>query len=164
MDARFDDKIENHVKVEEWRDKKGVSISFGNTSEDEILNKILTILYNLASIKDHLKNCLKGNGYDAKIVEDEINKCLHLQVLFDIVNQEKHGTPLKRSRSNKNPVIRYPSNGYFPYIKNENNEMGSMVISALIKDDKDTKICTLDELVETCYDKWNNLAAKHNIV
>ena len=63
-----------------------------------MINKIFIIFYNLASLKDNIKNCLEKKGLDKNLIEIEINNSLHLQVLIDIVNQEKHGYPLKKTK------------------------------------------------------------------
>jgi hypothetical protein len=122
LNERFDDDIDKYTRIEEWEHGEGFSIIFGNEDEEKILNKIMIILHNLSSLKDHIKNRLSARGMNPRIAEDEINKSLHLQALIDIVNQEKHGTPLQKPRSNKNPVIRYPSIGYFPF-RNHSNEI-----------------------------------------
>lgn len=177
INERFDEDINKHTNVELWKNGKGFSLTFGNTDKDVILNKIFTILHNLSSLKDHLKLCLKKNGYDSKLVELEIDKSIHLQVLIDIVNQEKHGAPLKRPRSNKNPVIDEPTNNFRLARKmgdvteiNFTNEgkvisHGSpptMFIDAIIRDDKGNLLFRLDELVETSFNKWLEIAKKYN--
>jgi hypothetical protein len=118
----------------------------------------------------------KKNGHDSQIVEDEINNSLHLQILIDIVNQEKHGSLLKKPRSNKNPIITDPSNGFrLASKKSSSTEINftkegniishgaspAMFIDALIRDDKGQLLFRLDELVETCYTKWHDLAIKY---
>jgi hypothetical protein len=174
LNTRFDEDIDYHTNIEFWENGKGLSITFGNLDEAEVLNRIMTILHNLASLKDHLKNCLQSKGHNPQIVEHEINNSLHLQVLIDIINQEKHGSPLKRPRSNKNPVIRYPEMGYRPFFKVGGSVMdeipedyegpGSMVITALIKDENENLLFRLDELVETCFSIWHSLAKEHGCI
>lgn len=162
LNQRFDEDIERHVNIVEWENGRGLSITFGEQDEDALLNKIMIILYNLSSLKDHLKNCLSKNGYNPQLIEDEINKSLHLQVLIDIVNQEKHGAPLRKTRSYRNPVFRYPSQSFRPFFsKNMSSEIPTMFIDALIKDDKENIIFYLDELVETCFEKWSQIAIKY---
>lgn len=165
LNDRFDDDIEKHTRIEQKKDGRGLSIIFGKDDDEESLNKIMIILYNLSSLKDHIKNQLSKKGLDPQIVEDEINNSLHLQVMVDIINQEKHGAPLTRPRSNKNPVIRYPSIGYFPFIESKTNgsDFGSMQIHALIKDDKEKLLFRLDELVETCYSKWESIIKEYRL-
>jgi hypothetical protein len=167
LNERFDDDIDKYVRIEEWSSGEGVSIIFGGEDEEALLNRIMIILYNLSSLKDHIKNRLSAKGLNPMIVETEIDNSLHLQVLIDIVNQEKHGTPLKKSRSNKRPVIRYPRIGYFPFRKHPDadpdDEEGTMVIHALIKDNQENLLFRLDDLVETCFAKWNELINNNNL-
>lgn len=161
---------------------RAVLANFGRDNELAILNKINIILYNLSSLKDHLKNCLKSNGHNPKIIENEINNSFHLQILIDLVNQEKHGYPLSKSnRSNKNPIIKNPfqalnlSTGTMPQsaagitlfldgnyqMFGENN---NIIISAEICDGNGNKLFMLEELVETCFDKWENIAQVYNCI
>ncbi len=151
-----------------------MSITFGKDSPEEIANKIFLILHNLSSLKDHLKNCLRNKGYQQNIVETEINNSLHLQVLVDLVNQEKHGYPLtKTNRSGKNPIIRNASQvlqlakntppgssvsitiGSDGSIEQEGN--WTISIDADIYDDKGILLFKLDELIETCFNKWEGI-------
>jgi len=169
----FEEDVEKHTNVEEWKNGKGVTLTYGKYDEEELLNKIMSILYNLASLKDNLKNNLEKNGFNPQIVEDEINNSLHLQVLIDIVNQDKHGSPLRKPRSHKNPVIKYPNIGFRPFFKKKGTATGNstediekpvMFIDALIKDEHENILFYLDEFVETCFAKWKALAQKYNCV
>lgn len=170
LDARFDDDIDKYIRHENWPNGQGVSIYFGSDNEAEILNKIFIILHNLSSLKDHIKNSLIRNHVNPQVVESEIENSLHLKILIDIVNQEKHGAPLRQPRSHRGPVIRYPTIGYFPFVKSRssNNENGAdhgcMMINALIKDDGENLIFSLDELVETCFAKWDTLIKAYNLI
>lgn len=82
LNERFDDNIDKYVHIEEWSSGEGVSIIFGGEDEEVLLNRIMVILYNLASLKDHIKNRLSMKGHNPVIVETEINNSLHLQVLM----------------------------------------------------------------------------------
>lgn len=168
LNERFDDDIMKYTVIKEWINGEGVSITFGGESEEVLLNRIMVILYNLASLKDHIKNKLSSKGLNPGIVESEIDSSLHLQVLIDIVNQEKHGTPLRKARSNKGPVIRYPELGYFPFRKHPNagpdNDSGTMLIHAVIKDKDDNNLFQLDELVDRCFAKWQELIKTYDLV
>jgi hypothetical protein len=150
----------------------------GNDDEEVIINKIFLILYNLASLKDNLKNCLKNKGVNPQIVEDEINNSIHLQVLIDIVNQEKHGYPLTKSnRSNKNPLVKHAmqmleltsstepgSNAGVFLNQKELNLIGDskMVLSAMIFDDKNNFLFMFDELADKSFEKFVEIANEFN--
>ena len=158
-----------------------LTVTFGNDDKLTMENKIFLVLYNLSSVKDHLKNCLTTIGYDPKEVETEINSSLHLQVLIDLVNQEKHGYPLKgRNRSGKNPIMKgveqvltlqkdFKGNNSFSISFSSNGTVtskgnSSIDIVADIFDDKNNKLFDLDELVETCYTKFENIAKKYGCI
>ena len=158
-----------------------LSVTFGKDDIPTMENKIILILHNLSSIKDHLKNCLAKKGIDPKIVETEIDNSLHLQVLIDLVNQEKHGYPLtKTNRSNKNPIIKDISQALtFRNVEMDGSSStfsfssdgtittdgkSTIAIVADIFDDKNNKLFDLDELVETCYTKFENLAKANGCI
>jgi hypothetical protein len=183
LNARFEPAIPENidVKVVYSDNFRSAFANFGHDDESDVLNKIFIILYNLASLKDHLQNCLFNKGYKKQIVEDEIDNSLHLQVLTDLVNQEKHGYPLtKRRRSLKDPIIKNPMkflslsvsepdsvaafslsfDGSYQ-ILGENNKI---VISAEICDSNGNQLFILDELVGTCFEKWENLAKAYHCI
>lgn len=168
LKGRFDENIDAHTHYEfyERNGEQRVSITFGSNDEKKLINPIMIILHNLANLKDNLKNCLKSNGHDPQLVEDEINNSIHLQVLIDIVNQEKHGSPLKKSRSQRKPVISEPSQSFRmgSTIRDEDGNVISndgpptMLIDAYIRDENNKLLFRLDELVETSYSKWIQIA------
>ena len=192
LNARFNDDIEVFVEKEEKvkinpdnskTTTISISYSFGSDSYETIMNRIFIILYNLSSLKDHLKNALLAKGANQHDVEDEINNSLHMQVLIDIVNQEKHGSPLKRTnRSNKNPKIveaqqsliisatSTPGNPnsqsaiFFTQtgIKQVGNGSQKMAITAKIVDGDNNLLFHLDELLETSYENFLKIANKHD--
>lgn len=179
LNGRFNEDIAVYVTHGQDDEDSFFFIQAGNDDNETIINKLFIILYNLSSLKDNLKNCLKNKGINPQIVEDEINSSLHLQVLIDIINQEKHGYPLKKSnRSNKNPLIKHAkqsivvmtsssepasSAGIF-FNEKELNITGDTktTLSAMIFDDKDNFLFRFDELAETCFEKFEQLAKKHN--
>ena len=179
LNGRFNDEIAVYVLDQQTENEILFSIQAGKEDEDEIINKIFIILYNLSSLKDNLKNCLETKNVNPKIVEDRINESLHLQVLIDLVNQEKHGYPLTKSnRSNKNPLIKHPmqminftsssepgSVAGISYDGKQVNTFGTptdMEIMALIFDDKNNFLFMLDELVNKCYEIFVSIAQEHN--
>lgn len=185
LNARFDDEIavevthkKRIVRNPDNTQTSTISFSykFGNLNEEELINKIFIMLYNLASLKDHLKNNMQKNNFNPQIVEDEINNSLHLQVLIDIVNQEKHGYPLKKSnRSNKNPLVinikqalqittRSGANIFFTPtgLKTKGEAQQQMIINADIVDGEENLLFTLDDLLETCYSKFKKIGENHS--
>ncbi len=179
LNARFNDDIiiqYNHGVIDESNFFS--SIDFGNQSQEDLINKIFIILHNLASLKDNLKNCLENNGLNKNLVENEVNESLHLQVLIDIINQEKHGYPLtKTNRSGKNPKILNvqevitirgglePNSGASissDGLKIIGDGSAQTVVIAFIFDDSNNFLFTLDELVSTCYEKFETIAKMYN--
>ena len=182
FNARYDPNVLKSINITFENTDAGHSttVKFGNDDPQTITNKIFIILYNLSSLKDHLKNCLKNNGHDPNIVEQEINNSIHLQVLIDLVNQEKHGYPLTKSnRSGKNPLIKNPSQflllrtdttagstASFTFSRNGPILHGnnSIMIDAEIHDDKGNLLFLLDELIDTCFSKWNQIATTYKCI
>jgi len=160
LNDRFDDDIEKHTRIEPWENGLGESWHFGNDDESELLNKVMIILYNLASLKDHLKNDFKRVNLDPEIIEREINDSVHLQVLMDIVNQEKHGAPLRRLRSGKSPKIIGVTNGMRLADKRTGEEKFIMFIDGTIADNNGQRIFGLDELVEESFSAWKTLSTR----
>lgn len=163
LESRYDDDVDKYTRIETWEDGNGESWHFGVEDESDTLNKVMIILHNLASLKDHLKNSFKENNLDPKIVENEIDKSPHLQVLIDIINQEKHGTPLRNPRSKKNPTIIGLSNGMRMADPRTGEEKFTMFIDGTIVDKNGKRIFGLDELVENCFSIWEDLSKKINI-
>jgi len=158
LDIRYDEAVEKHIRIEKWADGRGESWHFGDEEEKpETVNKVMTILYNLASLKDHLKNGFKKSNLDSKVIDKEIDESLHLQVLIDIVNQDKHGSPLRNPRSTKSPKLMGLGNGMRMADPRTGEEKFTMVISGTIIDKNGERIFGLDELVETCFAKWEKL-------
>lgn len=173
LNARYDDDIWQHAHYHFYQrgNEQRVSITFGTEDETEIIGTILTILYNLASFKDNLKNSMKEKGLDFRIVEREIDKSFHLQVLMDIVNQDKHGAPLNRYRSKKKPIIKDATQSLRMGSKNRDIEgnviskdgPSKMLIDAKIRDEDNNILFYLDDLVEVCYSKWIAIIKEQNL-
>ena len=192
LNARFDDDIavyttvtKNEKKIDNKTTEFNLKIEyhFGKHDQETLINKIVIILYNLASLKDHIKNSIKNVGGESKIVEDEINESLHLQVLIDIVNQEKHGYPLKNRRSLKDPLITNIRESYQITVSGSGNGQSSsfvfmtqdgfkhvgdgkeqMVIVADITDGDGNLLFSLDELVNTSFYKMEKLINDNNLI
>lgn len=183
MNERFDDEIavyttvtKNDKKIDEKTNEFNLKVEyhFGKHDQETLINRISIILYNIASLKDHTKNNIKNAGGSPQLVEDEINNSLHLQVLVDIVNQEKHGYPLRSRRSLKDPLITKIRESYqvtassankgsaFIFMtqdgfKHVGDGKEQMVITAEITDGDGKLLFSLDELVETSFAKMEKL-------
>lgn len=155
--------VENtNIKILKTNKLKGFSIDFGNDSDSEMEGKILSILHNISTLKDHIKDALSSKNLNTNIVEDLINNNLYLQLLFDLVNQDKHGYPLtKTNRSHKNPVLqnfkqRLQLGGTKASLSvtktGEIRSQGNsrITISCDVCDDTGVRICDVDKLIENC--------------
>ncbi len=76
-------------------------INFGPTDEDEQYLRIENVLSALGRLKEHLKNRMTALSLDKKLVEDEIDNNIALQLIADLDNTEKHGYPLRNSDRSK---------------------------------------------------------------
>ena len=152
-----------------------ISISFLNPNDEPIVvNRINSIISNLANIKDCLKKKLKDRGDDSQIIEDEVNSSLYLQLILDLSNQEKHGYPLTETRrSKKDPLIKNVGRALSPSNKPDNIRYelsdGSammnvmVIITADVTDSKGNLLCRLDELIGNAQKAWEQIIKKYNI-
>jgi hypothetical protein len=181
--SRFDNDVIKHQKVERNITETVASfkISFDkglNASDAE--NKIFTIIHNLANLKDNLKKSLYDSGGNEQDIENEINSSLHLQLILDLSNQDKHGYPLtKTKRSLKDPQIKNIAqslslgssgpNSSSSYSINPFTGQSTMsgdcktVINAEIVDSSGNLIIHLDELINASIAKWEEVIKKYNI-
>ncbi len=108
LDKRYELDIKPQVNIS--RKVSGniheVDFSFGAMDETEMIERIFSVINNIAGLKDHLKNKLESIGKNPKLVEDMINGSRTLSLILDLWNQDKHGYPLKKTnRSKLNPQI-----------------------------------------------------------
>lgn len=165
-----------HEKIEKEGNLYKLTISFFNPADEpKVLNQINSVIANLANIKDCLKQKLEKRGDDPKIIENEIDNSIDLQLILDLSNQEKHGYPLtKTRRSKKDPLIKNISRSIGPSNKPDNIKVersdGAAVlnvmafITAEITDSGGNLLCRLDDLIENALTKWENVIKKYNII
>lgn len=185
IDERFDKDIEKHVK--RFRTEEDtptgnkllkIGVSFNNKNNEAVArNKIFTIIDNLAKLKDHLKNKMASKGLEKNKIELEINSSIDLQLIMDISNQDKHGSPLTRTnRSGKNPQIQnvtsllrvsgQSSVKINPFwTKSVQVEQGNadVKIDADITDGNGDKLCSLDQLIDNATLRWEEIIRKYNL-
>jgi len=152
-----------------------ISISFFNPNDEpKVLNQINGVIANLANIKDCLKKKLEHRGDDPKVIENEIDNSLYLQIIIDLSNQEKHGYPLtKTRRSKKDPLIKNVGRALSTSNKPDNTRyekgdgsaiMNMMVmIRADITDSDGNILYRLDDLVANALNTWEQIIKKYNI-
>lgn len=150
-----------------------VSVTFGK--EEDSLNKIHSIVSNLANLKDILKDYMEKQGKNKKLIEDEINKSSVLQLILDLSNQEKHGYPLTITRrSKKDPQIKNVRSSLIPTSKPDNIRYSAsddsavlnmmISVSADIVDFNQQHILTFDELINQTIKEWEDIIRKFQII
>ena len=174
----LDPNWKNHILIIR-EGNSSTAILPGKEDRYVVFNKVMSILHHFATFKDHFKNWLAKHGYKKQTVEDIINNSIHLQTLMDLVNADKHGYPVKKSRSKKNPRL----HNVKQILKNNNNGQPivmsiapdgeldlkhgvppSIVLIGDVYDDNGNLLFDLDELVNQCYYQWIGLARKYKIL
>lgn len=181
VDQRFDDDVRKHVKMTDEPHDQGrvFRLSFdASHNEDEALNSILSIIGNIANLKDHLKKKYANDGGNPKDIENEIDNSPFLQLVIDLHNGDKHGYPLTTKRSYKDPVIENigraisisadanNNTSYFTFSPDgqfESSGNSTIVITADIKDSQGKIICSFDELVDSSIQEWEKIITKFNL-
>jgi len=180
INLKYDDDVVKNTNITIYDNNKikGYFINFGRDSDSEKHSKIISILYNISTLKDHLKGALLSKHLDKDIVEDTIDSNLYLQLLIDLVNQDKHGYPLtKTNRSKKNPVLKNFSQNLQ---LGKYNEKASLTISKTGKiitqgnsrisitcdvfDENGNKLCSIDELIDNCLKVFEELIHDNSLV
>ena len=110
--------VEQQVNTDaEGNETFTISFGGGEMSPKETLqarSTILSIISEIANLKDNLKNKMDMEGKNSKLVEQEIDSSSHLSAIVDLNNSVKHGYPLKK----------YKRTNYDPRIANIRKEMG----------------------------------------
>lgn len=172
---RYGGEVLSGVHTEHRKEADGKSvviISFGR--ETETTNRVQNVINNLANLKDILKENIAQQGKDSRVIENEINQSMSLQLVLDLSNQEKHGYPLtKTQRSGKNPQITNIRSGLSPSDKPDNVKYSAstgaaaynvmIVVSADIVDSNGHHLLTLDELVNSAIDDWENMIRRFQL-
>ncbi len=178
---RFDENIGKHINIKHKVDGKHwqTTISFGEEKKAEIYNQIFIIVSHIAKLKDHLKNLYALNGGDVRLIENEIESSKYLKLAIDLDNKEKHGK-LKKSRSGKYPYLdkidlalsvragRQVQSSSFSIdpFTGQFEIKGNIVImiTAEVKANDGTRICSLDELINKSMEKWEETISKYNVI
>ncbi len=75
-------------------------------SDAEISNIAHMLIYNVANLKDHLKNWAVRNGRDKNKVYAAFRSSQVLKIIKDLSNNDRHGyDPKKRGNSGKSPRV-----------------------------------------------------------
>ncbi|WP_264559243.1 hypothetical protein [Flavobacterium sp. N2270] len=146
--------------------KRHLKVTFGggsiNTDEKlEVYNRMILVIHHLANIKDNVKKYLADRNLDDKVVESRINSSMHLSIITDLSNSEKHGYPLTKTRRSKlDPKItniREAWNINYPLSKVFYNPMNSNIeFTADIVDFNDNIISDFNELIEKAIENWED--------
>lgn len=178
IDESIDKELKKSLEVvidPETKEPLGVKLDPQAKADTE--HRILTIIHNIASLKDHLKR-------EYSNVEDEINNCIELQLVIDIDNSDKHGYPAKiRPRSNlfpkiinidrvvkvqKSDIWEYKEEVKFDFNPETNNIIqkrtftigvmnGSIIIDADIVNEKGEFIMKFNDLITNSLNKWEEI-------
>jgi hypothetical protein len=178
LNSRFDDDYKKHAKVTFEGQAVTVSLPAKDTKE-EIIYKIISILHNLATLKDHLKGAISENGFPKEKVEHMINHSVHLQVLIDLVNMDKHSDPLRSYRFGRKTEIRNVGQGLInnndgkPIVmtigtagelETVHGKPPSVKLVAEIYDETGNYLFDLDTLIEVSYTLWMHLAKTYDCI
>lgn len=176
LNTRIDDDINKYADKEFG--EKSVTVTFGRLGKLEPEIRVQGILQHLSSLKDNIKVCLESKKIPSSIVEEEVNASIHLKVLLDIVNSEKHGYPTNSNKSKKNPRIHNEREGLI----NNNDDYIIMTISttgeiqtvkgvppsikltAEVYDEDGNFLFDLDTLVDECFSRLEKIAKKYNCI
>lgn len=170
INNRFDTDVGKYTKVTVTNTPSSYSFSV-NFGGDKVANqeKIMSIIHNIANLRDHLKN---------NIAEAEVKKYfysdINLKIIMDLSNADKHGYPTRDNNSKLNPKIEniisavqlqgtmmtFALDGTPLYQGNP----PKIVIMADIMDDSGNRICTIDELIEKSMLSWETFMKKHNLI
>lgn len=179
----FSDDVGASLSITHVKNPSGgyiAKVSFnGGQDESERLNKIFTIIHNLANLKDHCKKILSDRGEDDCVIEAEINNAPDLQIVLDLSNADKHGYPTKSNRSGRHPKIERvqsamrisgdgsSKSGSFivdPFSGQWATEGNvQIVIHADIVDLDGKNICTLDSLADKTIAQWENIIKQYKL-
>lgn len=97
-----------HFRARVVRGKKALIVEQdfrGGLSDDHIRQLLNALVFQIAHLKDLLKNWLSQRGRDQGIVEKYIDVNENLAIIIDLANVDKHGYPLRRFRSKHQPRI-----------------------------------------------------------
>ncbi len=179
LDAAEDEDYKNYFKIE--KNGESITTTFPFVGDEiELMNQAMGIILLLGTVKDHLKKAIAKAGHDKNIVEKCIDGSPHLKILMDLYNAEKHGYPVKKSRSGLNPKIanisvgaRNNNNGQ-PIVVMAAQEGGftvadgypapSVVLVAQIIDEFDRNLMDYEDLTDTCYHLWEEIAKLYNLL
>lgn len=171
----IDNDYKRHAKIDPL--EVGVKVTLpAKDGPIKIKNDIFAILHHLATVKDHLKKHMERNRQNKQLIERAIDSSIHLKVLIDLVNADKHGYPTTTNRSKKNPVIK----DFAQSLKNNNEgkpviatisptgeinivegKAPSVELFANIYDDQGSFLFGFNELVEVCYKEWLSIAEQY---
>ena len=177
INIKYDENVlENtNIRICNTPELEGFFVNFGKNNDSEMQGKVLSILFNISTLKDNLKTALLSKQKNPNIIEETINTNFYLQLLFDLVNQDKHGYPLtKTNRSKKNPLLANfnqnlqllsPTSSLSISKKREIKTQGASRITIVcdVYDDKGNIICSIDELINNCMNTFEELIDKNEL-
>ncbi len=153
-----------------------ISVTFGTKTEVELHRDVNAIISELAALKDIMKLSLADNGHNPSIMEEVVEKSLHLKVLIDLNNEHKHGYPLNRYRSGMQPIIGELQEGLEvpagETVKSTIEHWTGKVISdkrlnativGAVAARNGKPIFSLDEMIDSCLKEYEALAKDYGL-
>jgi hypothetical protein len=148
-------------------DKTDIIVRFGTRSQPELVSDVNSLLGEFAALKDIIGRRLKDLGRDPQLIEDLMNRSLHLQLMLDLNNEVKHGYPLRRYRSGVQPVISELGEGLHvpagtkleveidvPSMATTVGPGPFVTVTGRIRTRDGKEICTLGKLVDSCLEAY----------
>jgi hypothetical protein len=148
----------------------------GVLSDEEMKARILAVIHQIASAKDHVIKSAPSSS--RKVIEEEIDKSFELSLIIDLANQDKHGYPLKKyNRTHKNPILKdfyqslelttAPVAGATAGLRIVNGEVQmygaqkKIVVKCIIYDDKGNSLGSFDDIALAAKKTIDSLVTKY---
>jgi hypothetical protein len=139
----------------------------GGKSEAELLNEVLSLVHNVANLRDHLKRWAKRNGHGPAKVESTFQQSQDLKIIQDLSNSDKHGPERNGGYSGLKPSLGTPrrnlvlSNGAFCARLDGSEAMGnggtSIQTNAPVLDEAGRTIGDIYSIAMNAVQAWETL-------
>ena len=156
----------------------------GSLSYEEISNYAISLIHNVANLKDNLKKWAKRNGKDKNRIELIFNDSQALKVIQDLSNNDKHGYPPRDGGfSGKSPkvekferVMRMSAKGGkgsfismtfnkqgVPQVSKSGTSEAEVIITGKILDRDKNEIGELYEILSKAISDWGELLREFGV-
>ena len=86
----------------------------GDMSDEAIHDQVISLIYSVYHLKDHIITWARGNGRSSETVERTVNSSRALRLCADLANQDKHGRLKGKGRSKEYPQYGTVTRGLRP--------------------------------------------------